>query len=259
MDSTKERPSGPQASRGGAKRTRRNRLTIPGLLNTRDLGGYATRDGALTRARSLLRTDDLWKLTPQGVQALLDYGVRSVIDLRWPHELANKPSIFQRGADGVRYTNVSLLDATEAAWVAKSPGVPKERWNCTVLDLCQPELALALRAVADAPDGVTLFHCAAGKDRTGVIAAMLLAVADVEPDEIAEDYAVSSDYIRDAYLAAHPRESWPAVLEDVRCPPEQVYNMLEHLESRYGGTMAYLQRIGLSEDEIVRMRGRLRS
>ena len=258
MDSTIEHPSGPKASRGGSKAPR-HRLTFPNLLNPRDLGGYATVDGGLTRTHSLLRTDDLWKLTPQGVQELLGYGVKAVIDLRWPHELAARPSVFQRGVDGVRYTNVSLLDGTEAAWVAKSPGVPKERWNCTVLDLCQPEMALALRTVADAPDGTVLFHCAAGKDRTGVIASMLLAVADVEPGEIAEDYAISSDYIREAYLAAHPPERWPAVLEDVRCPPEQVYNMLEHLESRYGGVMAYLRRIGLSEGEIDRMRSRLRS
>jgi protein-tyrosine phosphatase len=116
-----------------------------------------------------------------------------------------------------------------------------------------------LRAVADAPEGVTLFHCAAGKDRTGVVASMLLAAADVEPEEIAEDYAISTDYIRDAYLAAHPPESWPAVLEDVRCPPEQVYNMLEHLDTRYGGTLRYLHSIGLSDEEIARTRGRLRS
>jgi protein-tyrosine phosphatase len=115
-----------------------------------------------------------------------------------------------------------------------------------------------LRAIADAPQGVVLFHCAAGKDRTGAIAALLLAAADVEPEEIAGDYSVSTDCIRDAYLsAAHPPEAREEILEDVRCPPEQIYNMLEHLDRRYGGTMSYLAVIGLRADEIKRIRSRL--
>ena len=233
-------------------------LHFPRLLNARDLGGCTIRGGAQTRARSILRTDDLWKLTPEGVSALLDYGVCSIIDLRWPHELASRPSIFQRGVHGVRYTNISLLDGTENEWNAKSPGVPKEKWNCAVLDHSPHELAQVLRTMADAPQGVVLFHCAAGKDRTGVIAALLLAAADVEPEEIAGDYSVSTDYIRDAYLsAAHPPEAREAILEDVRCPPEQIFNMLEHLDRRYGGTMSYLARIGLRTDEIERIRNRL--
>jgi protein-tyrosine phosphatase len=248
---SKERTDGSRAKRLGA------RLHFDALLNARDLGGCTIRGGGQTRTRSLLRTDDLSRLTPDGLRALLDYGVRSVIDLRWPHELAHRPSIFQRGVHGVRYTNVSLLDGTETAWNAKSSGVPKETWNCAVLDHSPRECALVMRAVADAPPGVVLFHCMAGKDRTGAIAALLLAAADVEPEEIAEDYAVSTDYIRDAYLSSHPAESREAILEEVRCPPEQIYNMLEHLDRRYGGTVSYLRTIGLRSDEIQRIRGRL--
>jgi len=250
---SRERTDGSHAKRLAA------RLAFPRLLNARDLGGCTIRGGGQTRARSILRTDDLWKLTPDGVSALLDYGVRSIIDLRWPHELASRPSIFQRGAHEMQYTNVSLLDGSEAAWNAKSPGVPKEQWNCAVLDHSPRELAQVLRAVADAPPGVVLFHCAAGKDRTGVIAAILLAMADVEPEEIAADYSVSTDYIRDAYLAASLPETREAVLEDVRCPSEQIYNMLEHLDRRHGGIMGYLAAIGLRADEIESIRNRLLS
>jgi protein-tyrosine phosphatase len=159
------------------------RLHFSCLLNARDLGGCTIRGGPLTRARSILRTDDLWRLTPPGMRALLDHGVRSVIDLRWPHELAARPSLLQRGIN-VRCTNVSLLDGTESACNSKCPGVPKEKWNCAVLDHAPRELAQALHAVTDAPRGVVLFHCAAGKDRTGAVAALLLAAAVVEPEEI---------------------------------------------------------------------------
>jgi len=233
------------------------RLQFPRLLNARDLGGYAVRGGARTRERSVLRTDDLYKLTTEGAQALVDYGVRSVIDLRWPRELERKPSIFQRGAHGVQYTHVSLLDGSEETWNLRVPGVTKEHWNCAVLDHAGPEMARVLKTVAEAPQGIVLFHCAAGKDRTGVIAAMLLAAADVEPDEIAEDYSISTDYIQDTYLASYPSEQREAVLEEVRCPPEQIYNMLAHLERRYGGTPGYLRRIGLTTMEIDRIRSRL--
>ena len=248
---SKEGTDGSRAKRLAAQ------LHFPRLLNARDLGGCTIRGGAQTRTRSLLRTDDLCMLTPEGVRALLDYGVRSVIDLRWPHELASRPSVFQRGVQGVRYTNVSLLDGTETAWNAKTPRVPKEKWNCAVLDHSPRELAQALRAVADAPQGVVLFHCVAGKDRTGAIAALLLAAADVEPEEIAGDYSVSTDYIREAYLSGHPPDAHEAILEEVRCPPEQIYNMLEHIDHRYGGTMGYLHTIGLKADEIQRIRNRL--
>jgi protein-tyrosine phosphatase len=235
------------------------RLHFPRLLNARDLGGLRTRNGERTREESLLRTDDLCKLTPEGERALLAYGVTTVIDLRWPEELEARPTPFRGGAGTVRYAHVSLLDGSEKAWSSKTPGVPKERWNCVVLDHSEREIAEVLRIVADAPQGVVLFHCAAGKDRTGVIAAMLLAAAGVEPSEIAADYAISTEYIRDAYLAAHPRESWDAVLEDVRCPPEQIHNMMAHLESRYGGALGYLRQIGLSGNEIARIRSRLLS
>lgn len=246
--------AGPDSSR--AKRLAA-RLRFPKLLNARDLGGYTIRGGTRTRARSILRTDDLWRLTAGGAQALVDYGVRSVIDLRWPRERQIRPSVFQHGAHGVRYTHVSLLDGSEEAWNAKSPGVPKEKWNCAVLDHAGDEMARVLSAVAGAPRGVVLFHCAAGKDRTGIIAAMLLAAVDVEPDEIAEDYSISTDYIRDIYLASHPPEAREAVMEDVRCPPEQIYNMLAHLERRYGGTMRYLRHIGLDSADIEQIRSRL--
>jgi protein-tyrosine phosphatase len=233
------------------------RLDFPRLLNARELGGCAVRSGGSTRMRSVLRTDDLWRLTPEGVKALVDYGVRSIIDLLWPRELERRPSVFQRGVPGVRYTNVSILDGSEQAWIARTPLVSKEWWSVAVLDHSAPDVARVLRAVADAPAGAVVLHCAAGKDRTGAMAALLLAAADAEPPEIAEDYSISTEYIRDAYLAAHPREEWDSVLEDVRCPPEQVYNMLDHLQKQYGGVRGYMKSLGLDAEEIRRVCERL--
>ncbi len=234
------------------------RLPFADLLNARDLGGHATRGGGRTRWGTLVRSDDLCRLTPEGVRDLLAYGLRTVIDLRWPAETKALPSTFQHNGSQVRYIHVSLLGDSEEWWGTTAPAVPKEMWNCSILDHSKGKVRDVMRAIAQTHDGVVLFHCAAGKDRTGVVASLLLALADTDPAAIAEDYVVSTENVRDFYLAAGRPEEREAILEGVRCPPEQVHTMLAHLESRYGGTAGYLRHIGLEESEITRIRARLR-
>ncbi len=226
------------------------------LLNARDLGGHPTVDGAATRHRSLLRADDLAQLSPEGLEALADYGVETVLDLRWPQEIAAAPNP-ARQIPHVRYASVSLLADNPADWGALGGYCAKEQWNCTVLERLQPQLRSTLTVIAAAGPGPLLFHCVAGKDRTGLIAALLLALADVVPDAIAADYGMSTGNLRDAYLRRYRDGDPAAIVEAVRCPQETVYNMLDYLD-RAGGTRAYLAGIGLGADEIGRLRGRLR-
>ena len=112
--------------------------------------------------------------------------------------------------------------------------------------------------IADSSPGPLLFHCVAGKDRTGIIAALLLAVADVTPDAIARDYAMSTVRLRDAYLQRYAREGAEEVLENVRCPEEGVYNMLAYLKQARG-IHTYLAGIGLAKKQIAQLRAKLRS
>jgi protein-tyrosine phosphatase len=230
---------------------------FPDLLNVRDLGGYPTTDGAVTRRRSLLRADDLAQLSPEGLQALAEYGIETVLDLRWPEEIAAAPSPVPRQLPRVRYVSVSLLAATPAEWGALGGYCAKEQWKCTVLERLQPQLKTALAVIAGAGPGPLLFHCVAGKDRTGVMAALLLALADVVPAVIAADYAASTENLRDAYLRRYPDGDPEAIVEAVRCPEDAVYNMLAYLQ-RAGGTGGYLAGIGLGAEEIARLRARLR-
>ena len=232
-------------------------MMFPSLLNARDLGGYPTTDGAVTRRRSLLRADDLAQLTPEGLQALADYGIETVLDLRWPEEIATAPSPVPPRLPRVRYVSVSLLADTPQDWGALGGYCAKEQWKCTVLERVRPRLRLALSAIASAGPGPLLFHCVAGKDRTGVIAALLLALAEVVPQAIAADYAASTGNLRDAYLRRYRDGDPAAIIEAVRCPEEAVYNMLDYLE-RAGGIRAYLAGIGLDSAEIDRLRARLR-
>ncbi len=232
-------------------------LRFPNLLNVRDLGIYATRDGRQLRTRSLLRADDLHRLTPEGVDALLDYGVRTVIDLRWPVDAKTHPNHFFATPGLVNHHHISLLKTSIDEWHNQRDPGPKEMFNCRVLDYAGMETASVLRAIINAPEGPVLFHCVSGKDRTGFIAALLLILAEVDADIIAQDYSLSTEKLREAYLAKHPEELRDAVLERVRCPPEQIHNMIAHLAEHYDGVQGYLQRIGLSDGEIDGLKARL--
>jgi protein-tyrosine phosphatase len=231
-------------------------LNFPALLNVRDLGGYPTTDGGRTRWRSLLRSDDLSQLTPAGVDAMVEYGVETVIDLRWAEEIALNPSPIP-GQVPIRYEHVSLLAETAQAWAAICQDTRKELWKPLVLQHFHTELCTVLRLIATAAPGPLLFHCVSGKDRTGLIAALLLTVAQVEPESIARDYAQSTERLRDPYLARYPEVARAEIIERVRCPPEGAHNMLQYLADR-GGVRAYLMTIGLTAGEIESLRARLR-
>jgi protein-tyrosine phosphatase len=232
-------------------------LNFPSLLNARDLGGYPTSDGAETRWRSLLRADDPAQLTPEGIAALSDYGVASVVDLRWPEEVAASPSPIPRRLQHVHFHHISLLTQSAQRWGVLSGEGPKEMWKCQVLEHTQAQLRDVLRTIASAAPGPLLFHCVAGKDRTGIVAALLLALADAVPEAIAYDYSVSAELLREAYLRRYANRDRAEILEAVRCPPQGAHNMLNFLE-RGGGVRAYLARIGLTADEVDLLRARLR-
>ena len=227
------------------------------LLNLRDLGGHPTTDGAVTRSRSLLRSDDLSQLTPGGLRALQAFGVATVIDLRWPEEAARHPSPVPAALPQVDVQRISLLLHSEEEWELRSREVSKEGWKTYVLEALGPQLARVLRAIAAAPPAPLLFHCVAGKDRTGLTAAVLLALADVRPEAIAADYAVSAHNLRAGYLQRYHNTEPERILEILRCPEEGSHRMLAFLE-RAGGVQAYLAGVGLSRIQIQALRARLR-
>jgi protein-tyrosine phosphatase len=232
-------------------------LDFPNLLNVRDLGGYPTTDGAETCWRSLLRADDLSQLTAGGIQALADYGIATILDLRWPEEAARHPSPVAAALPHVHCERISLLTHTEDEWRLRSRDAAKELWKCVVLEHVRAELRHVLSFIAAAAPQPLLFHCVAGKDRTGLIAALLLALADVVPDAIARDYAMSSENLREGYLRRYAPIEPARILEALRCPEEGAHNMLRFLESA-GGVRSYLAQIGLSREQIAQLRARLR-
>ncbi len=116
-------------------------LDFPSLLNARDLGGYPTVDGSKTRWRSLLRSDDLAQLTLAGLQAFANFGVETVVDLRWPDEVLDSPTPVTRVLKHVRYEQISLLTRTQEEWRRRrADSTAKELWNRSMLERVREEL-----------------------------------------------------------------------------------------------------------------------
>jgi len=225
-------------------------LDWPGLVNARDLGGLPAEGGAI-RSGALIRTESLTELTADGVHTVRAASVSRVIDLRRPAE-SQRAHPF---SDDPAYVNVPVED----------PADDKDQTSMLALYLAmldtRPDLfASAVGSIADAPPGAVLVHCAAGKDRTGLVVALALASVGVAPEAIAADYALTQG------RTAERLEAWLADLEEERrdeirawqaTPPETMLAVLGHLEDRHGGVNAYLRGGGVTTDQLAALRERL--
>ncbi|MFJ1752895.1 tyrosine-protein phosphatase [Kitasatospora sp. NPDC088134] len=168
-------------------------LDWDGCLNVRDLGGLPTRDGRRTLPRAVVRADNLDRLTAEGQNSLVDYGVRTVVDLRDPVEY--RPLL--PAPHGVDLVRVPLDALAGPAWWARFGGLDGTPLSFRpYLDHCRPAIAELVAAVARARPGTVVVHCGAGRDRTGLAALVLLALAGVEPAAVATDYLLSAPNLR---------------------------------------------------------------
>ena len=236
----------------------RRHLPIPGTFNIRDLGGYATGSGE-TRWRRILRGDGLHHHDAAGIDALTDEGVTTIIDLRHGNELEIRRNPF-RVHPTVAYHNVSLFDRLAPEDFSASD---------VLLDLYLQALATrhsalaeVLTLIAGAPQGIVLFHCTVGKDRTGLVAALLLALAGVPVPTILADYALTKSMIAPLLerllTEAEARGADVATLRRLMaCEPRTMAATIAHLIDGHGSVEGYLLSIGLSNATLARLRARL--
>jgi len=240
-------------------------LRWDGCLNVRDLGGVPLEQGGETRFGSLVRSDNVRRLTDRGWRALAEHGVVRIVDLRWREELEDDPP---RDVD-VDVVHVSLLgeldpDYTDDIEDYIAAGDPAGYWATQytlILEEFAPNFAAALAAIADAPEGPVVFHCAGGKDRTGLVAALLLRLAGAAVDEIADDYGLTYAMRSrgpDRFVEASPddRERRKRTFMQ-HSPPDAMRRALEELERRHGDVAAYLRAAGLDDERLQRLRERL--
>ena len=245
-------------------------LVWDGCLNVRELGGLPTRDGGETRFGAVVRADSVRQLSDEGWQALVDHGIRTVIDLRGDHETADDPP----AEAPVEVLHVPFLSGNQAdrdalgaeldAAVAASPDVATGTRDVYLifLDRFRSNVAAAVRAVANAPEGGIVIHCVGGKDRTGLLSAFLLHLAGVDDDDIATDYAWSEERLRSRherwFAAAETKEELERLQRIAQTPAASMVGVFAELERRYGGVEEYLRGAGVTDEELELAGTRLR-
>jgi protein-tyrosine phosphatase len=241
-------------------------LDWEGLLNVRDLGGQPLVGGGETRFRAYVRADNVEALTTGGWRALVDYGVRTVVDLRFEGEREIDPpaGLPIRGLHHPIVPQLGDPDRAEIDTLAMSADPPESTTLVygSMLDRYRERFGEAVTAIASADDGGTvLFHCMAGKDRTGLIAALLLSVAGVERRAIAADYALSAGNLGpaiDAWVSAGVDERERDLRRRIgAAPAEAMLAVLEALDEGHGGPESYLVRAGVAPGLLDRVRSHL--
>jgi protein-tyrosine phosphatase len=235
------------------------RLDWPDCRNTRDLGGLPI-PGGLTRAGILVRSDNLQSLNAAGQGAMVAYGVTTVIDLRSESEVATSPSPFASLEPDTQtpiYAHMPLIDDATMLKLGEASNM-FDRY-LMMLER-RPAAFSAIFSTLARTEGTVVFHCFAGKDRTGMVAAMSLALAGVDVEAIAADYAETDLQMAARYeewLAAASPEQLQAMRDDLSCPPQRIVGVLEHLGRRWGGVEGYLQAAGIPPADISQLRSKL--
>jgi protein-tyrosine phosphatase len=266
-------------------------VRLDGTTNTRDLGGLPTTDGGQTVPGRILRSDNLQTLSEDDVRRLVDeIGLREVIDLRTSAEILLEGRGPLRAVDAVNHQHFGLIPErghyTDVFAVEEDDpmGELPSGWMESILprqaaehDQAEPPAVRsylgylgdradnvigALRAIT-ASSGAAVVHCAAGKDRTGVVVALALSVAGVPHEEIVADYAMTAEVIDAlvAKLAASPTYAEDMERRDVASHTPRAETMdrvLTLLDERFDGAIGWLDAHGFGADERTALRSRLR-
>jgi len=256
------RPS-PQSPPDAASRA----LAWEGCLNVRDLGGHPTEDGGTTAYGAVVRADSVRRLSAAGWEALVSYGVERIVDLRFRDELEADPP----AEVPVEVVHVPVLpDPVSPDWpeISRLADAAPDEASATAtvylefLRRYRAGFGAAVSAVATAPPRAVVVHCMVGKDRTGLVAALLLRLAGVPVEHVAADYALSA-----ANLAAIS-EPWVEEAQDeaerrrrrrmIATPERAMVTVLEEL-GRAGGEEEYLRGAGVPAAHLAAVRARLRA
>ncbi|MCQ9388213.1 tyrosine-protein phosphatase [Brevibacterium sp. 50QC2O2] len=237
----------------------RVRIPIAGTYNFRDLGGITLADGRLVPSGRVFRSDGLQRLDVAGRAALRRLGVGRIIDLRRPQEVSGQPSAIDPQFQQIIHAPI----ADDAALDQQTTIRPLAEIYQRMIESCGQRLAHAATAVAESP-GPVVFHCTAGKDRTGVLAALILDALGADRHAVIADYASTATNLAGEwtqltldYLAHSSGADIgdPVLIEMVTASPAALITAtLERVDEEYGGGAEYLRAHGLSPTALQRLR-----
>lgn len=240
------------------------RIDLVGAGNFRDLGGFVCRDGSRVECGRVYRADALHRLVEADIAKLDELGLATVFDLRSDEELRKD------GVGGFAQTHNHVHVPLVA--VSLNPFDPHIDWQAIDLEQRYIEMlevgASAIRTIfeslAQVDSRPLVFHCSGGKDRTGVVAALLLRTLGVDDDKIVADYARSEEYLA-ALLQRYRKQligcglDHQAVAYLTSSPPGRMRYTLSQLDRRWGSTAGYLERIGVGSAVVDGLRRNLLS
>ena len=234
-------------------------VAVGGTLNFRDTGGYPVAGGGVTRWRRLLRSDGLHRVDGDGLSMLRTFGLRTVLDLRTNEEAQIAPSpLDELAGSGALTMQISLIGENFEALPAELPGIYD-----FIIDERASAIGAAIRALARPGALPALVHCTAGKDRTGIVVAFVLAAVGVPDELVAADYALSGTYLDPQHTPTigHVAESTglgerlTAAL--LASPPELIIRAIERARRQAGSLADYLAACGVTCAELTALRSAL--
>ncbi|MFC4855569.1 tyrosine-protein phosphatase [Actinophytocola glycyrrhizae] len=251
-------------------------IELQNAVNVRDLGGLPADNGTRIRTGQLIRSDNLQDLSPTDVTRLVDeIGVTTVVDLRSTGEVDAEGPGPLKAVASVEHRHLSLLPefgemtdvAKDALALNRERAIKRDPRNVAdafyygYLEDRPDSVVGALRAIATAP-GAALVHCAAGKDRTGVVVAMALSVVGVPAEAIVADYEATGerivqilDRLRSSPTYAADIDNVPAHEHDPR--PDIMRRFLGRLDADFGGPLGWLHEHGFDKVDAQRLRTKL--
>jgi protein-tyrosine phosphatase len=261
--------------RGGVTTAASRWVDLEGTANARDLGGLPLEGGGTTASGVLLRSDNLQDLTPAGISRLVDdLGVTVVVDLRTGAEveLEGPGPLVADGRVEIRHRDLypeagEMTDAGAFPWIAARARTGEETPAVAAylgyLRDRPDSILAALRDIAHAP-GATVVHCAAGKDRTGVVCMVALAVAGATREAITADFLATGERIAPLMARLRASPTYSADLhgrsDEAHAPrPETMARVLRVLDERHGGPLGWLDEAGFEAGDAAALRRRLQS
>ncbi len=222
------------------------------ILNCRDIGGYPTKCGSTNFGRFLrcgiVDTPEDWE-----IEKLSMLGVRTVIDLRGTYEATDMPLRLERLENADVY-NLPLFELNVAT--NEGMGLDLAQLYEMIIENYKENIAKILNVIADAKEGVILYNCFFGKDRTGILTMLLLSIAGVSKEDIIADYQQTYTYVK-PYIETHADLLWDSNSEKHYSLPETMENVINRIEEKYGSVTDYILSTGVSNETIEKIKERL--